>query len=130
MSIFLSLRYITFCSCFTRHRTCETGTVEKKVASMKRILQLQYTGFSIVSIDEQGRVKMQGNAERSMPNQDMVILEPEEAYNLYQFLSKHIDLLNKFAAPRKEPRIETTLGVANYFSSNAVLVQGDDQQLI
>lgn len=102
---------------------------------MKRVLQLQYTGMSIISIDEQGRVKMQsnvnmpGSAESQQHNQDTVILEPEEAYNLYHFLCKHRDFLKKFATVHQEPRIETTLGVADYFSSQAARVQLDEQQL-
>ena len=62
---------------------------------MKRVFHVQYTGINTVSIDEQGRVIMQGYAERHLRDQDTVILEPEEAYNLLHFLYRHNDLLVK-----------------------------------
>lgn len=69
---------------------------------MKRVFHVQYTGIYTVSIDEQGRLTMQGYAERHLRDQDTVILEPEEAYNLLHFLYRHNDLLVKAIAARQE----------------------------
>lgn len=84
---------------------------------MKRIFHVQYTGIYTVSIDEQGSVTMQSSVERHLHDQDTVILEPEEAYNLLHFLSRHRDLLVKAitvrqeARSQKEPRTDSMITV-------------------
>ena len=69
---------------------------------MKRIFNSQYTGIYTVSIDEQGSVIMQGSVGKHLRDQDTIILEPQEAYNLLLFLSRHRDLLARAVSARQE----------------------------
>ncbi len=97
---------------------------------MKRVLKLQYIGLSLVYIDERGRVGMQSHTEKQLHEQDIVILEPEEAYHLYLFLSKHKDRLIPSTAMQSQTRKESTLGVAHSSPADSTIVQWEDQQYI
>ncbi len=97
---------------------------------MKRVLKLQYTGLSLVYIDDRGRVGVQSHTEKQLHQQDIVILEPEEAYNLYLFLSKHKDRLTPSTAIQQQTLIDSTLGMASSSPSHSTIAQWDDQQYI
>jgi hypothetical protein len=97
---------------------------------VKRIFHVQYTGIYTVSIDEQGSVTMQSSVERHLHDQDTVILEPEEAYNLLHFLSGHRDLLVKAitvrqeARNRKEPRTDSIITVQHALPTPGMPLDG------
>ncbi|GAC1463497.1 MAG: hypothetical protein PVSMB2_28540 [Ktedonobacteraceae bacterium] len=91
---------------------------------------MQYTGLSVVFIDEQGRVSMQSHSEKQLHDQDTVILEPEEAYHLYLFLSQHKDRLKPSAAPQQQTPIDSTLGVARSSEVRPAVAPWEGQQYI